>query len=73
MVDGAARGGCRLLTGAHRDESLLLTLHAVGIGQHEAGLVLGVGLEVQDAAREHVGGDVSVEMLAAAVARQSAA
>ena len=72
VVDGAAGGGRGLLAGAYGDGSFLDALYAVRIGKHEAGLVLGVGIEVQDAAREHVGGDVVVEMLVTAIARQAA-
>ena len=57
VIDLAARGRLRLGTRADGDRLRRVrgrTADAVRIGQHEARLVGGVGLEVEDAAGEHV-------------------
>src|SRR6185503_8759564 len=60
VIDGSPGGWLRLLARTHRHDSRVFAVYAVGIGQHEAALVLRAGLEVEDAAGEHVRGDVLV-------------
>src|ERR1019366_5671801 len=61
-------GGLGFLAGAQSEALLRFAFHAVGIGEDEAAFVVSAGLEIQDAAGEHVGRGVVVEV-AAAVAR----
>ena len=65
VIDVAAGGRLRLLARA-RDHGLLrFAFDAVGIGKNEMAFVFGAGLEIEQAAREHVGRDEAVVMLAA--------
>ena len=65
VIDVAAFGGLRLLARAHGDGPLRFAFHAVGIGKNEAAFVFGVGLQIQKAAGEHVGRDVTVVVVRA--------
>jgi hypothetical protein len=53
-----ARGRLRLLPRAHGHVFRRLALHAVGIRQREPAFVFRVWIEIEHAAREHVGDDV---------------
>ncbi len=72
-VEGpSARGGLRRPAGVYGDQLLPRPAHPIRIAEHEAGLVGGVRLEVQQAAGEHVRGDEVVEAAPVAVARLAA-
>ena len=54
MIDLAARGRLGFGARVDRHDVLGFPVHAVGIGQNEAAFVVGAGLEIEDAAGEHV-------------------
>ena len=54
MIHASARERLGLEPRTDRHQMLPLSIDAVGIGDHESAFVLGVGLEVEEAAGEHV-------------------
>jgi hypothetical protein len=72
VIDMAARGGLRFAPRADGNGSDLGATHAVGVGKHQPDLVLGVRGQIEDAAGEHIGREVTIEVLAIAVAGQAA-
>src|ERR1700704_745292 len=58
MVDIAAFAGLGLAPRTHRDDLLRVTGYTIRIRQHEAALIFGIGIKIENAAGKHVRGCV---------------
>ncbi len=65
MIDVAAGGWLRFLARAGGHGLFRFAFHSVRIGKNETAFVFGAGIEIEKAARKHVGCDIAVVMPAA--------